>query len=203
LSTSIDPFVGHGTKWFCFIKTGCCFDPKWKRSIGPNDSEDDVDDDEDNEKLNGETSESSGELRVVVDDEENEDDDFERSNTAVAAANYSGLKALATEESKDDEDVTQSTSMLQNPDTDLGMYSDSLKSDNDNGLSIAQTTSDVQLNRNNSFVVEPPAPEQIIPHTFPRKPDFLDMCCAGDPLEVEKHLEFPEVKLQKVNGTRL
>ena len=147
---------------------------------------------EDEENINAETSISSEGQNVkdVVqnsDMDEDEDDDFAQSNMAAAES----MQWKPTDDSGEDEDVTQASSMLQNgTDNDMGMNSGSL----DDSININQSESDVVLNKNDNFQAEKALAK--FNHTFPRKPDFLDMCCAGDPLEVEKHLEYP-VNLEK------
>jgi hypothetical protein len=149
---------------------------------------------EEEEEINAETSIISGDgqnLRNVVqnsDVDDEDDDDFAQSNMAAAES----MQWKPTEDSADDEDVTQASSMLQNSGTenDIAMNSESL----DDSININQSESDVLLNKNDNFKAEKALTNYN--HTFPRKPDLLDMCCAGDPLEVEKHLEYP-VKLEK------
>ena len=190
LSTSVDSVMGHTTRLYCFIITGrrCC---QKQRNI---DNRGDVESNVDEKELNNDTSESSLDgqnWREVVKKEEDEDD-FGDSNVAAVDSNV--IDCLTTDETKDDEDVTQTSSMLHSPDTELALTSASLESDNHPALT--QSESDVLLNKNDSYVEE--KTKGVVPykHSFPRKPDFLDMCCAGDPLQVEKHLEQP-VKLQK------
>lgn len=154
-------------------------------------------------KLNAETSISSDgrNWREIVDDDD--DEDFGESNMAAVDSNFSGLNVKSTEDSKDEEDVTQASSMLQSPDTGLALNSASMESDNNPALT--QSESDVLLNKNeesSSLEENQDAAAASYKHSFPRKPDFLDMCCAGDPLEVEKHLEYP-VKLQKTKAGNL
>lgn len=161
----------------------------------------DIESDGEGKQLNAETSISSDgrNWRDIVDDD---DEDFGESNMAAVDSNFSGLNVKSTD---DDEDLTQnSSSMVDSPDTELGLNSASMESDNNPVLT--QSESDVVLNKNedHSFLEDKqeaaPAPYK---HSFPRKPDILDMCCAGDPLEVEKHLEFPSVKLEKTKAKDL
>lgn len=200
LCTSIDPYVGHDTRAFCFVMTKDCR-RKGRQQVGSGDIESAEDD-----KLNAETSFTSDgrNWRDVVEDDDG-DEDFDESNMAAVDSNFSGLNVKSTEDSKDEEeDVTQaSSSMLQSPDTGLALNSASLESDNNPVLT--QSESDVLLNKNEdrSFLSDKhEAASSSYKHSFPRKPDFLDMCCAGDPLEVEKHLEYP-VKLQKTKAGNL
>ncbi|KAL3919572.1 MAG: hypothetical protein SGILL_003689, partial [Bacillariaceae sp.] len=134
--------------------------------------------------------------RDIIEDDD-DDDDFGDSNMAAVDSNFSGLNWKPTDETKNDEDATQTSSMLQSPDTGLALNSASLESDNHPVLT--QSESDVFLNQNGSYEVEKTKAMVPYQHHFPRKPDFLDMCCAGDPLQVEKHLEQP-VTLQKTKA---
>ena len=187
LCTSIDPYVARTTKLFCCVMTRDCSCGRRRRSIS-GDIESNGGD-----KLNAETSGSSADgqnWRDVLEDDG--DEDFGQSNVAAADSNLSGLNWKPTEESKDEEN-TQTSSMLQNNDSGLALNSASMESENH--PTLTQSESDVLLNK---FQVEKQEEEQpkSFQHSFPRKPDFLDMCCAGDPLQVEKHLEYP-VKLKK------
>jgi hypothetical protein len=187
LCTSIDPFTGHATRYFCCVMT-----KDWRR--GTKEEKDIESDSNDEEKVNAETSDSSGDghnWRDVVQNSDSDDadeDDFAQSNMAAAES----MQWKPTEDSADDEDITQASSMLHNEGTnnDMALNSGSV----DDSLHINSTESDVQLNKNDNFQKEKAITKYN--HTFPRKPDFLDMCCAGDPLEVEKHLEYP-VKLDR------
>lgn len=199
LCTSIDPYVGHDTRACCFVMT-----KDRRRKDRQQAASGDVESAED-DKLNTETSITSDgrNWRDIVEDDD-EDEDFDESNMAAVDSNFSGLNVKSTEDSKDEEeDVTQASSMLQSPDTGLALNSASLESDNNPVLT--QSESDVLLNKNEdrSFLSDQhEAAPSSYKHSFPRKPDFLDMCCAGDPLEVEKHLEYP-VKLQKTKAGHL
>lgn len=193
LCTSIDAYVGHNIRCCFFVMT-----KDWRRgarrssssgdiesAIGANDDEISV------------SSAGGQNWRDIVDDEDEElDDDM---NVAGIDSNMSGLNWRPTDETNE-EDVTQTSSML--ADTDLALHSGSLESTTDPVLT--QSESDVLLNRNDSFREEKPV-TAVVPaytHSYPKKPDFLDMCCAGDPLQVERHLEYP-VKLQKTKTGKL
>ncbi|KAG7372211.1 hypothetical protein IV203_018354 [Nitzschia inconspicua] len=185
LCTSIDPYVGYGTRLCCFVLT-----KDIRRKVTQPVRSSDVESDGLG-KINAETSISSDgrNWRDIVEDD---DEDLDESNMAAVDSNFSGLNVKSTEDSKDEEDVTESSSMLQSPETDLALNSASIESDNNPVLT--QSESDVLLNKISEDRQK--AAPALYKHSFPRKPDFLDMCCAGDPLEVEKHLELP-VKLQK------
>lgn len=184
LCTSIDPYIGQSTKLFCFVLTGSCCCRRENRRL---DSRDDIES-MGEDKIFDDTSESAQ-------DEEDNDDDLDLS---MVDSGFSGLDLEPTDESKDVEDVTQTS-------TELALNSASLESD---PLPVlTQSESDVLLNKNDSYPLEERQEERqqeikkqevVVPyaHNFPRKPDFLDLCCAGDPLQVEKHLERP-VELQK------
>jgi hypothetical protein len=192
LCTSIDPYIGHNAKLFCFIMTGrCCCCQREKELSSRDDIESQGED-----KLNKDASESStdGQKWHEVVEDEDEDKDFGDSNVAAVDSSFSGLNWKPTDDTKDEEDATQTSSMLQSPDTGLALNSASLESDNHPNLT--QSESDVPLNKNDTYVEERKTAIMPYQHSFPRKPDFLDMCCAGDPLQVEKHLEQP-VELQK------
>ena len=188
LCTSLDAYEGYSTKLFCIVMTGrccCCRQQRISNTRGDVESNE-----EDN--LNNDTSESSVDgqnWRDVVDDED-DDEDFGDSNVAAVDSNFSGLNWKPTDETKDDEDVTQTS-------TGLALNSASLESDNHPVLT--QSESDVLLNKNDSYAEEKTKALTPYQHNFPRKPDFLDMCCAGDPLKLEKHLEQP-VQLQKTKA---
>jgi hypothetical protein len=190
LCTSIDPYVGYSTRVCCFVVTKDC-----RREDRQGVESGDVESNHD--KLNAEMSISSDgrNWRDIVEDDD-EDEELDGSNMPAVNSSFSGLNVKSSEESRDEEDVTQSSSMLQSPDTGA-LNSESLESDNH--PTLTQSESDVLLNRNenHSFLSDnQEATTSTYKHSFPRKPDFLDVCCAGDPLEVEKHLEYPS-KRQK------
>ena len=140
------------------------------------------------------------EKQQTIDDD---NDDSAESNMAAVDSNFSGLNLKSIEESKEEEELSQITSMFQSPGTGLALNSESPESDN-NPL-LTQSESDVLLNKNDeNSVLADKAKTALEPykHSFPRKPDFLDMFCAGDPLEVEKHLEYP-INLKKVKAGSL
>jgi hypothetical protein len=192
LSTYIDPYVGHNTRAYCIVMTRDCH-RKGRRLFESGDLESNRD------KLFTDTSISSDgrNWRDIV-EYDDEDEELDESNMPAVDSNFSGLNVKSSEESRDEEDVTQDSSMLQSLDTGLAFNSESLESDNNPVLTRSE--SDIVLNKNDDrcFVADKQkkAPSTY-KHSFPRKPDFLDVCCAGDPLEVEKHLEYPG-KLQTI-----
>jgi hypothetical protein len=191
LCASIDPYIGHNTRASCFVMT-----KNHRLKDLPRRRSGDVESQED--KLKSETSISSDgrNWREIVEDDD-EDEQLDESNMPAVDSNFSGLNVKSSEESRDEEDVTQSSSMLQSADTGLALNSTSLESDNNPALT--QSESDIFLNRNDDHSFLNDKQETATSpynHSFPRKPDFLDVCCAGDPLEVEKHLEYP-MNLQK------
>ncbi|KAL3911157.1 MAG: hypothetical protein SGILL_007393, partial [Bacillariaceae sp.] len=143
------------------------------------------------DKINNSTSDDSTvegkNWRDVVDDEDVDDD----VDVSIVDSGFSGLDQTPTGESKDGDGMTQTS-------TELALNSASL--DSDPLPVLTQSESDVVLNKNDAYplpVVErteeqaEETAKEVVPieHKFPRKPDFLDMCCAGDPLKVEQHLE--------------
>lgn len=122
----------------------------------------------------GETSNSSGEGGI-----QGADDDFGESNKAI----HSNLSSIKWQISEDSSNNLGQNSSTTNQDSDHPIASASLDSTRETAGN-GDDVDDVVLNRND------------IAGDY-RQPDLLDMCCAGDPLQVEKHLEFPQVKLRK------
>jgi len=203
LCTSIDPYVGKTTRCCCFVTTrNCCPRNKGDDEI----DEESIDNNED--KVNVETSVSSGDgqnWRDIVNDDE-DDQDFGSSSNMEAGARVIVGDSMPwsplSDESKDEERGTQTSSELLEPASDLALNSASL--DSNNAQEGTESPREVPLTKEDSFLAEVPVSPEVTTykHTFPRKPDFLDMCCAGDPLQVEKHLEYP-VELKKVKGTNI
>jgi hypothetical protein len=196
LCTSLNAYAGIRTHCYCFIVT-----KDWRRRNGSRRSSGLGA--ERSKSLNnhnvgamerGETSNSSdGEGGRNWRDIQDDDDDFGESNEAVDS-NLSSVKWKITD-SEDSNDIAGQSSSPTNQEPDHPIASSSLDSSNGPG-GIVDDDDDVVLNRDET------GKNYNSGHQFPRQPDFLDLCCAGDPLQVEKHLQFPEVKLRKSKGKK-
>jgi hypothetical protein len=192
LCTSMDAYTSIRTCCYCFIIT-----KDWRRNRGPHDTSDlspergeSLKNENNDMEVVEETSVSSGDgpnWRALQDEE----DDFGESNMAVDS-NYSSMKWKI---SGDSDDLGQNSSTT-NPDpAGHPITSASLESSGGQAVGTEDEDDDMALNR-----IEPATTTNYNSRTFPRQPDLLDMCCAGDPLQVEKHLEYPEVKLRKTKA---
>lgn len=189
LCTSMDPYAAVRSCCCCFVIT-----KDWRRSRrdhGNGDSDeghilsetlekqdpacDDV------ENGGGATSVSSGEGDTCL-KLPDEDDDVGESNMAVDS-NFSSVNWKTTDDTVDENLVGQTSTSpsAMNSDPPNGLAS--LDSAGEVTETVDKDDEDVALN-----------PHEDSTRLVPRRPDLLDICCAGDPLEVGKSLGLPEVK---------
>jgi hypothetical protein len=130
-----------------------------------------------NSKDHGSTSDSSTEKVQNY----NLDDDEDDCNDEAKADADMGDSVMATGETGIDSILSPRDSMLEEP----GMTAPS-----------NSVETDVCLNRDDDDMIVA-IPQQkgrmapYSPESTHRRPDFLDMCCAGDPLQMEQHLDEP------------